>query len=152
MLGMPVPVQPPERLRGLVSWQAGKVATVGARLTARRMALSARTDFAVLAALEEYGPLSQADLGRRLGLDRNDVSTVLARLEADAAVLRAPDAADPRRNRVSVTAHGLTRLARLQEHADSVQDDLLAGLEEDQRHQLVALLGRVLAQHPAQPA
>ena len=146
------PIQPPMRLRSLVSWQAGKVATIGARLTAGHMALSARTDFALLAALEEYGPLSQAELGRRLGLDRNDISTSVARLHDNNAVMREPDAADPRRNRVSVTNPGLRYLTELQNHADVVQRDLLDGLDAQERNQLVGLLDRVLAHHPAQPA
>lgn len=149
---MPFPIQPPTRLRSLVSWQAGKVATIGARLTAAHMALSARTDFALLAALEEYGPLSQAELGRRLGLDRNDTSTSVARLQDNNAVLREPDAADPRRNRVTVTEPGLRYLNKLQDHADAVQRDLLDGLDPQERTRLVALLDRVLAHHPVQPA
>ena len=149
---MSSPIQPPLRLRSLVSWQAGKVATLGARLTARRMPLSARADFAVLAALEEYGPISQAELGRRLGLDRNDISTVVGHLQRDGAVLRRPDEADPRRNQVMVTDSGLRYLAELQEHADVVQGDLLVGLDDQHRQQLAALLDQVLAHHPAQSA
>src|SRR5690349_3190768 len=90
--------RPPERLRRLASWQASKASTLGARLTARRMPLSARADFAVLAALEEYGPLSQAEIGRRLGLDRNDVNGVLGRLDRGHQVERQVDPADRRRN------------------------------------------------------
>ncbi len=146
------PIQPPTRLRALVSWQANKVATIGARLTAAHMPLGARTDFAILAALDEYGPLSQADLGRRLGLDRNDVSTVLARLDHDRAVTRQPDPADPRRNRVTVTQTGLRYLQELQDHADVVQHDLLEGLDEDEQGHLGALLDRILTHHPASPA
>lgn len=146
------PIQPPTRLRALVSWQANKVATIGARLTAAHMPLGARTDFAILAALDEYGPLSQADLGRRLGLDRNDVSTVLARLAHDRAVTRQPDPGDSRRNRVTVTPAGLRYLRELQDHADVVQHDLLEGLDEDEKIQLGALLDRVLAHHPTPPA
>jgi MarR family transcriptional regulator, lower aerobic nicotinate degradation pathway regulator len=149
---VPSPIQPPLRLRSLVSWQANKVATLGARLTARHMPLNARTDFAVLAALEEYGPLSQAELGRRLGLDRNDISTVVGHLHRDGALQRRPDEADPRRNLVTVTDSGLRYLAELQEHADVVQRDLLAGLDEPQRRQLVDLLNQVLAHHPGQSA
>jgi DNA-binding MarR family transcriptional regulator len=146
------PVQPPQRLRALVSWQANKVATVGARLTARHMPLAARADFAVLAALQEYGQLSQAELGRRLGLDRNDISTVLSRLEQDRAVTRKADPDNQRRNIVTVTRAGLRRLSDLQVHADAVQDELLDGLPDTERAQLVRLLEKVLSRHPAQPA
>ena len=99
-------LQPPARLRRLTSWQANKVSILGARMTARHMPLTARSDFAVLAALEEYGALSQADLGRRLGLDRNDVSGIITRLEAGHHVDRQADPANRRRNLVTLTTPG----------------------------------------------
>src|SRR4051812_75878 len=118
------PAGPPTRLQALTSWQASKVTTLGARLTAQRMPLAARSEFAVLAALEEYGPLSQADIGRRLGLDRNDVNAVMTRLEAGRFVSRRVDPANRRRKIVRATAAGRRHLEQLQEHADAVQDDL----------------------------
>lgn len=144
--------QPPARLRELASWQASKVSTLGARLTARRMPLGARTDFAVLAVLAEDGPLSQAEIGRRLGLDRNDVNGVLNRLEERSLVDRRADPADRRRNLVTATAAGLTHLEELQRHADDVQDELLAGLDGTERAQLHALLAKLLDGHRPQPA
>ncbi|MGH3417385.1 MAG: MarR family winged helix-turn-helix transcriptional regulator [Actinocrinis sp.] len=145
-------VQPPARLRGLASWQVSKASTLGARLFARRMPLGARTDFAVLAALEEYGPLSQADIGRRLGLDRNDVNGVLTRLDDGGRVDRQPDPADRRRNVVTSTDAGTQYLDELQRYADAVQDELLTALTPAERRHLQALLGKLLDGHNAQPA
>ena len=145
-------VQPPARLRRLASWQANKVSTLGARLTARRMPLGARSDFAVLAALEEYGELSQADIGRRLGLDRNDVNGVLNRLESRDQVSRAADPANRRRNIVTLSSVGRRYLAELQDHADVVQGELLAGLDPLERDQLCSLLAKVLEGHSPQSA
>lgn len=146
------PPQPPARLRGLVSWQASKISTLGARLTARRMPLGARADFAVLAALEEYGALSQAEIGRRLGLDRNDVNGILNRLESARRVDRHADPADRRRNVVTITAAGRQNLEELQQHADAVQDELLSGLDVAERQQLHSLLAKLLSSHQPQPA
>ena len=139
------------RLRGLASWQASKVSTLGARLFARRMPLGARADFAVLAALEEYGALSQADIGRRLGLDRNDVHGILNRLESHGQAARQPDPADRRRNVVTLTDTGRRYLSELQEHADVVQDELLAGLR---RHRTAAtpVAAEQAARRPPAPA
>ncbi|MFC4244182.1 MarR family winged helix-turn-helix transcriptional regulator [Gryllotalpicola reticulitermitis] len=142
----------PARLRALASWQASRVSTIGARMTARHMPLTARSDFAVLAALEEYGPLSQAELGRRLGLDRNDVSGIVTRLAAGGHVDRRPDPDDRRRNEVSLTGPGLRRLDEIQHHADAAQAELLAGLNEGERNQLNLLLSKVLAAHRPEPA
>jgi DNA-binding MarR family transcriptional regulator len=146
------PPQPPARLRALASWQASKMSTLGARMTGRRMPLGARADFAVLAALEEYGSLSQAELGRRLGLDRNDVNAVLNRLEGRDHVDRQADSADRRRNVVTLRPPGRLHLDELQRHADAVQDELLRGLDAGERAQLLALLAKVLNSHQPQSA
>ena len=144
--------QPPARLRELASWQTNKVSTLGARLFARDMALGARADFAVLAALEEYSPLSQADLGRRLGLDRNDVNGIAGRLERRDQIERRPDPANRRRNIVTLTDAGRQQLDELQRYTEVVQDELLAALDAGERRQLQALLAKVLGGHRPQPA
>ncbi len=145
-------IQPPARLRELASWQASKVSTRGARLFARQLPLGARADFAVLATLEESGPLSQADIGRRLGLDRNDVNGIVSRLEAGHQISRQADPADRRRNVVTLTDAGRQYLAELQQHTDAVQDKLLAGLDPAERRQLQALLAKLLRSHKPQSA
>lgn len=145
-------MQPPARLRGLTSWQASKVSTLGGRMTARHMPLTARSDFAVLAALEEYGPLSQADLGRCLGLDRNDVSGIVTRLAISRYVDRQADPASRRRNVVTLTASGKGYLEQIQRHADAAQDELLVGLDSAERRQLNELLAKLLSSHKGQSA
>ena len=145
-------LQPPARLRRLTSWQANKASILGARMTARHMPLTARSDFAVLAALEEYGALSQADLGRRLGLDRNEVSGIVTRLASGRHVNRQADPDNRRRNVVTLTASGKRYLEEIQRHADAAQDELLAGLSTTERRQLNELLAKLLSSHRAQPA
>jgi DNA-binding MarR family transcriptional regulator len=145
-------IQPPARLRELVTWQASKASTLGARLFARRLPLGARADFAVLAALEEYGALSQAEIGRRLGLDRNDVNGILNRLENGHQVGRQSDPADRRRNVVTLTGDGRRYLEDIQRSTDAVQDELLVGLDAAEREQLHALLAKLLDSHQPQPA
>ena len=145
-------LRPPARLRRLASWQANKVSILGARMTARHMPLTARSDFAVLAALEEYGALSQADLGRRLGLDRNEVSGIVTRLASGRYVDRQADPADRRRNVVTLTESGKRHLEEIQRHADAAQDELLAGLDPAERRQLNELLAKLLSRHRGQSA
>jgi len=144
-------INPPARLRALISWQANKVNTVGSRLTAARMPLTARADFAVLAALEEYGTVSQADLGRRLGLDRNDINNVVNRLSEAGYVHRGTDPADRRRNIVTLLDAGRAHLEHLQALTETVQAELAANLTAAEVEQLRALLTKLLQAHPALP-
>ena len=125
---------------------------LGARLTARHMPLTARAEFTVLASLEEYGPLSQADIGRRLGLDRNEVSSTVARLADEGHVDRRPNPTDRRRNVVTLTAAGSRRLAEIQAYADAAQAEPLAGLNAGERSALAALLAKLLDSHGLQGA
>ena len=69
--------------------------------------------YRLLAALEEWGPASQAALGRGTGIDRSDVTAALVDLEQRGLVKRDVNEADRRRNVVSITAGGLRRLEEL---------------------------------------
>jgi DNA-binding MarR family transcriptional regulator len=116
------------------------------------MALTARADFAVLAALDEYGELSQATLGRHLGLDRNNVNGIVDRLNTADHVERRADPLDRRRNILTLTELGRWRLAELQGYADQVQEELLAALTDEERVSLSALLAKVLDSQGTQSA
>jgi MarR family transcriptional regulator, lower aerobic nicotinate degradation pathway regulator len=100
-------------------------------------------DYRLLAALAEFGPASQADLGRRAGIDRSDVVASLNDLAARGLVERTPDAADRRRNVVSMTRAGARELTTLDSVLDGIQERLLAPLSERERMQLVRLLRRL---------
>ncbi|NUP47878.1 MAG: MarR family transcriptional regulator [Catenulispora sp.] len=145
-------LEPPARLRVLTSWQASQLSKIGARMIARRMPLSARSDFAVLATLEEYGPVSQADLGRRLGMDRNDVNGIVTRLQAAGHIDRQADPDDRRRNLVTINPSGTRRLEQIQLTADEAQAELLSALDANERRQLHALLAKALETHKPEPA
>src|SRR6476659_2423069 len=59
--------------------------------------------FRLLAALDQYGPSSQADLGRNTGIDRSDVVAALNELVDGGLVRRPPDPADAPRNGRTIT-------------------------------------------------
>src|SRR3954454_17692330 len=103
----------PHRLSGTVVWLLGRAAQRGHQLAQERLAAAGirKWHYGVLAALAEFGQQSQADIGRRLGLDRSDMVAVLNDLQADGYVGREPDPADRRRNIVTISDSGREALA-----------------------------------------
>ena len=140
----------PARLRELTSWLLGQASSVAHQLVADRLAAAAahRYHFSMLTALEESGQSSQAELGRRCGLDRSDVAAVVAELTARGLVEREPDPLDRRRNTVRLTDAGRRHLRALDRAVDDAQDELLAPLADDERQELVRLLTRLVERSP----
>lgn len=103
--------------------------------------------YAVLAALQESGPASQATLSRRTGIYRSDLVAVINELADRGHVERAPDPADRRRNVITITQHGRRHLRRLDKLLAAIQDDLLAPLTQPERDQLTRILTRLLDHH-----
>ena len=106
-----------------------------------------RQHYSVLTSLSEQGPASQAELGRRLWIDRSDLHALLGKLEHDGGVARVRDEHDRRRNLVTLTPAGKSLLRRLDKAVDAAQDALLAPLSTRARRELRRLLA-LLAQIP----
>jgi MarR family transcriptional regulator, lower aerobic nicotinate degradation pathway regulator len=106
--------------------------------------------YRLLAALEEFGPASQAALGRRTSIDRSDVVAVLNDLAARGLIERAPDPVDRRRNVITITPAGTEQLRALDEVVAGVQEKLLAPLSPADRTRLVRLLTALLEQDAQQ--
>lgn len=105
--------------------------------------------YRLLASLDEFGPSSQADLGRSVAVDRSDVVAAVNELAAAGLVERTPDPADGRRNIVSMTAAGRRQLHRLDRALDRVQDDFLEPLSVADRRRYVGLIRTLLEHHEA---
>ena len=99
--------------------------------------------FRVLAALDQYGPTSQADLGRRTGIDKSDVVATLDDLVSMGLARREPDPADRRRNVVTLTGPGAAALERLDGVLDEVERAVLAPLTAAERETFVRLLAKL---------
>jgi MarR family transcriptional regulator, lower aerobic nicotinate degradation pathway regulator len=139
----------PERLASKPSWLITQLAMHARRLVADGNArLDARPyHYRVLAALQEFGASSQADLARRGGLDRSDVVAAVNELAVQGFVERTPDSGDRRRNVVRLTREGAGQLRRLDRALDKVQDQLLAPMSAADRQALTRLLTRLLDHH-----
>ncbi|SKC38306.1 MarR family winged helix-turn-helix transcriptional regulator [Krasilnikoviella flava] len=141
------PERTPDRLKDRPTWLLGRAAARSSALLAA--AFAGRGDglrgyhYRLLAALEQWGPESQADLGRDTGIDRSDVTGALHELEAQGLVERETDPVNRRRKIVSITPAGRSTLRRLDAVLDEVQDDLLAPLSATQRRQYAAIMARL---------
>jgi MarR family transcriptional regulator, lower aerobic nicotinate degradation pathway regulator len=137
--------EPPLRLQRLPSWLTAQAARRAQRLVEEGLAQEGarRQHFVVLTSLAEQGPASQADLGRRLWIDRSDLHAILNELEANGQVARERDETDRRRNVVVLTRTGRSALARLDKRVDAAQDALLDPLSAADRRVLRRLLERV---------
>jgi DNA-binding MarR family transcriptional regulator len=139
-------VNAPDRLRSLPSWLLGQASMEARRVVGQVLAAEGlhRSQYALLASVEQFGPLSQIALSERSGLDRSDVVRWVDELADHGLVERTRDPDDRRRNVISITDQGRHRLAVLDTRLGRAQDELLAGLSTSDREQLVLLLGRVL--------
>jgi len=97
----------------------------------------------LLAALEEWGPVGQADLGRGTSVDRSDVVTLLGELERLGLIERTVNPANRRRNIVSITPAGSKQLRALDHVVDGIQERVLAPLSQNERRQLTKLLRKL---------
>ncbi|MFI6496541.1 MarR family winged helix-turn-helix transcriptional regulator [Nonomuraea typhae] len=128
----------PTRLLAKASAQADRVVTAG--LAA---ADAGKWHYAVLVALDDGGPASQAELSRRTGIYRSDMVAVLNALAGRDLIERAADPADRRRNVITLTPSGRAFTARLDLLVAELQDEALAPLAPAEREQLTRLLRRL---------
>ncbi|MGH8965069.1 MAG: MarR family winged helix-turn-helix transcriptional regulator, partial [Actinomycetes bacterium] len=104
----------PARLTTKSSWLISQLA-----VHVRRLVLDGFADvgargyhYRVLAALHEFGAMSQTEIGRRASMDRSDVVAAVNQLVEEGLVERAQDPTDRRRNLVSRTPKGDEQLRR----------------------------------------
>ncbi|WP_107660220.1 MarR family winged helix-turn-helix transcriptional regulator [Nocardia suismassiliense] len=136
----------PAKLRALPTRLVNQVALVANRATERALQTtgSRRYHYALLAALGEFGAISQADLGRRTRIDRSDIVATVNELADRGFVERSQDTGDRRRKIVTITDAGTAHLAELDERLAGAQDELLAGLDAAERAEFIRLLTRIL--------
>ncbi|MBL1090969.1 MarR family winged helix-turn-helix transcriptional regulator [Streptomyces sp. NPDC001739] len=135
----------PSRIRALPSWLLGRAAARGHRLVADALATEGMRmmHHAVLSAVDELGPVSQAELGRTVGIDPKDMVALVNDLQKDGLVTRTPDPKDRRKNAVEISPTGKQRLRRTQQLGDQANAELTAALTPDERAQLITLLGKI---------
>lgn len=141
------PGRTPDRLKDRPTWLLGRAAARASALLAS--GFEAHGDglrgyhYRLLAALDQFGPASQADLGRDTGIDRSDVTAALTQMADRGLVIREVDPGNRRRNIVSITTAGVARLSELDEVLDGIQEVLLAPLSPTERAQFGKIMPRL---------
>lgn len=95
---------------------------------------------AILMELSHLESATQYELAKRTHLTAPTVSVTLQKMEHDGYITRTPDENDLRQMRVSLTEKGKTAEADNRARANALEQTLLAGLSEEERAQLSALL------------
>src|SRR5689334_6146372 len=103
----------------------------------------------LLSYLRAAAPAPQQQLCESLWLDPNNCVLLLNELEDMGYVERRRDPTDRRRHIVEITGDGQQALERAQRAQESLEDEILGGLTEDERATLRSLLRRALDRRPS---
>ncbi len=97
-----------------------------------------------LSYVRDHNGAPQQELAEALCMDANNVVLLLNDLEDLGHVIRRRDPADRRRHIVELTDAGLVAMTRAERAQESIEDDVLAALDADERAALWRLLTRAL--------
>lgn len=133
-------------IRELISFRIHAVANLlsrGAAQDYRREFDVSLMEWRTLALLGAHQPLSLNELSRHAGLDKSQMSRVVAGLSRRALVLRGPDSADGRGVRLTLSRAGAKLYAGLIASANRRNDAFAAALSVDERRLLDDMLARL---------
>lgn len=133
-------------IRELISFRIHAVANLlsrGAALAYRREFDVSLMEWRTLALLGAHQPLSLNELSRHAGLDKSQMSRVVAGLSRRALVLRGPDSADGRGVRLTLSRAGAKLYEGLIASANRRNDAFAAVLSVEERRQLDDMLARL---------
>ncbi|MGH2990647.1 MAG: MarR family winged helix-turn-helix transcriptional regulator [Solirubrobacterales bacterium] len=141
----------PPSLLALPSYLASQVSKFGRR---RLESALAEHDLVlihhgILAALSDFGSLSQQQLADALDFDKSHLVARIDYLEGRGLIGRTQDPADRRRNQIALTATGQELVDRLRPVAQESQQGFLETLSPEEQRILISLLRRVLEANDA---
>lgn len=102
-----------------------------------------RSQWWVLAYLSRHDGMIQSDLAGVLELGKAALGSLIDRLEAAGLVRRGADETDRRAKRVYLSPAGAHLIKEMRVLSNDMSERILEGLNDDTRHELAELLGRV---------
>ncbi|MGI8908990.1 MAG: MarR family winged helix-turn-helix transcriptional regulator [Rubrobacteraceae bacterium] len=136
----------PSSLLGRPSFLLGKLHARSLELEARELGplgIDVK-QHAVLCVLAGEGPMTQRELGQRLGIDRTTIVAVVDGLDGKDFIERRRSPADRRAYLLTMTPSGEHAQQRGQLLVDAARRTLLDALDESERRALTRLLARAL--------
>jgi DNA-binding MarR family transcriptional regulator len=104
-------------------------------------------ELVALSYLRESTKATQQKLAKTLMMDANNCVILLNGLEEDGLIERVRDPEDRRRHIVAITAKGQKALENAERQLETVEDDVLGNLNQDERNELRELLAKALEDH-----
>ncbi len=104
-------------------------------------------EFVALTYLRESTRATQQRLAKTLMMDANNCVILLNGLEENGLIERTRDPEDRRRHIVAMTAKGHRALEKAERQLETVEDDVLGNLNQDERDELRELLAKALEDH-----
>jgi MarR family transcriptional regulator, lower aerobic nicotinate degradation pathway regulator len=98
---------------------------------------------ATVMTLHARGSLSQADLGRAIGMEPANVHGLVARLKKQALIVVERHPTDQRQVLVALSPDGERQAAEIADLSARAQTETLEPLSSAEREQLMSLLGRI---------
>ena len=93
----------------------------------------------------------QQELGSAMGIDPSTMVSLIDQLERAGLAKRRPSARDRRAREIAMTLKGRRLLQRSRRLIDEVEEQVLGGLSDTEREELLRLLRRALDSAPPQP-
>ena len=100
--------------------------------------------YAALVAIREQPALDATRLSQLIAFDRSTIGSVLERLESKGLITRESGREDKRTKRLGITRRGATLLDRIGAAVERAQERMLERLTPAERHQLMALLTKLV--------
>jgi DNA-binding MarR family transcriptional regulator len=144
-MSLPVVNQPTHRTAALLDYLARRM-RLRAESALAPLGLRSR-HLVALTVLREGGESTQQALSTTLQIDRTNLVGLLNELEADKLIERRRSSEDRRRHIVEITAAGANLLAKVEVALAAVEDEVLGGLDDEQRETLYSLLQQATSDH-----
>jgi DNA-binding MarR family transcriptional regulator len=104
-------------------------------------------EYAVLVFIDDVPGIHQRTLSQAMGIDRNNVSVIVDRLETQGLVMRSPGAEDRRARQLFLTPRGKALWRRFRPKVRAANERIVSPLKPAERKLFIDMLARLVQAH-----